>query len=315
MSEYRVLISCPLIIDSIDEYAGKLANNHIEYDVADVDQHLTESELLDVIDLYDGVLAGDDEFSQEVITSASKLKVISKWGVGIDGIDIDAAEENDVAVYNTSGAFDNEVADVVIAYAIMLTRKLHQIDRAVRQGRWNCPRGTSLEGKTFGVIGVGNIGSAVTRRAHALDMNILGTDIQPFPDRLAEETGIESVDQEELLDRADVVSLNCALTDETRCMIGTEELNLLGNESYLINTARGELIDQEALVTALQEGAIAGAALDVFAQEPLPVNDPLIDMDSVILGSHNAQNTHEAVKRVNERAVENLFVGLFKDPQ
>lgn len=313
MSEYRVLISCPLIIDAIDEYANILANHHIEYDVADVDQHLTESELLDVIDLYDGVLAGDDEFTREVINSASKLKVISKWGVGIDAINIGAAEENDVAVFNTSGAFDNEVADVVIAYAIMLTRQLHQIDRAVRQGIWDCPRGTSLEGKTFGVIGVGNIGSAVTHRAHALKMDVLGTDIQPFPDELTGNTGIERVAHDELLDRADVVSLNCALTEETRGMISTGELNQLGKESYLINTARGELIDQEALVTALQEGTIAGAALDVFDQEPLPVDDPLADIDSVILGSHNAQNTHEAIERVNNRAIENLLAGLFED--
>jgi len=310
---YRVLISCPLILDSIGDYADQLAAHDIAYDVADVDQQLTEEELLDIIDKYDGVLAGDDEFTEEVISEADKLKVISKWGIGIDAIDTGAAEEHGVEVYNTPGAFDDEVADVVTGYMIMLTRQLHHIDRAVRHGDWYCPRGTSLAGKTFGVIGVGDIGSTVARRAHALGMDVVGSDIEPFSEELVEETGIERVEQDELLDRSDVVSLNCALTEATRNMIGAEELDLLGENGYLINTARGRLIDQEALVDALREDTIAGAALDVFRAEPLPEDDPLTTFDSVILGSHNAQNTAEAVNRVHNRAVENLISGLTED--
>lgn len=313
MSTYRVLISCPLITDGIHDYADEFAAHDIKYDVADVDQQLTESELLDVIDQYDGVLAGDDEFTSEVIESADRLKVISKWGIGIDAIDTEAAEENDVTIHNTPGAFNDEVADVVTGYAIMLTRQLHHVDRSVRKGEWVCPRGVSLAGKTFGVIGVGDIGSTVARRAHALGMDVVGTDIQPFPDDLVAETGIERVDREELLDRSDVVSLNCALTPETRRMIGEKELELLGADGYLINTARGELVDQDALVEALKTDAISGAALDVFEAEPLPEDDPLTELDSVILGSHNAQNTVEAVSRVNDLAVENLISGLVED--
>lgn len=307
---YRVLISCPLILDTIDDYADLFATHDIAYDVADVNQKLTESELLEIIDRYDGVLAGDDEFTQRVISKADKLKVISKWGIGIDGIDTDAAADNDVAVYNTPGAFDDEVADVVIGYTIMLTRQLHHVDQAVRNGEWVCPRGTSLAGKVFGVIGVGNIGATVARRAHALGMDVLGTDVQPLPENLVADTGIERVDRLELLDRSDFVSLNCVLTEETREMIGERELQRLGEAGYLINTARGDLIDQDALVAALRDETIAGAALDVFQDEPLPEDDPLTDFDSVILGSHNAQNTQEAVDRVNERAVENLVAGL-----
>lgn len=310
MSTFRVLISCPLIVDAIDDYADRLAEHDIEYDVADVDQHLTESQLLDIVDRYDGVLAGDDEFTRTVIAEAPRLKVISKWGIGIDAIDTDAAAEHGVRVANTPGAFDDEVADVVIGYAIMLTRRLHHVDRAVRNGEWHCPRGTSLAGKTFGVIGVGNIGSAVARRAHALGMTTLGTDVRPFSEELAATTGIERVEREELLNRSDVVSLNCALTNETRGMIGAGELRQLGETGYLINTARGELVDQATLVDALHAGRIAGAALDVFEREPLPADNPLTDLESVILGSHNAQNTHEAVERVHERAVENLITGL-----
>jgi len=310
MSTFRVLISCPLITDSIDDYDDQFAANDIEYDVADVDQQLSETELLDVIDEYDGVLAGDDEFTRRVVEEAPKLKVISKWGIGMDAIATDAAEEHGVAVYNTPGAFSDEVADVVMCYAIMLTRHLHHVDCAVRASDWYCPRGTSLVDKTFGVIGVGNIGSAVVGRAHAHGMKILGADIRPISEDLVAETGVKQVNPEELIAQSDLVSLNCSLTDETHDLIGTDELELLGEEGYLINTARGELIKQEALVTALEDETIAGAALDVFEEEPLPGDDPLLNFDSVILGSHNAQNTTEAVDRVNDRAVENLIVGL-----
>jgi len=310
MCAYRVLISCPLIMDSIDDYDEQFAANNIEYDIADVDQQLTEEELLDVIDEYDGVLAGDDEFTRQVIAEASQLKVISKWGIGTDAIATDAAEDHDVAVYNTPGAFDDEVADVVIGYAIMLTRQLHRVDRAVRTGNWYCPSGTSLADKTFGVIGVGNIGSAVARRAYAHEMDILGSDVRPISEDLIAETGIEQVELDELFVDSELVSLNCALTEETLGMIGAEELELLGENGYLINTARGDLIQQDALITALENETIAGAALDVFEEEPLPEDDPLTDFDSVILGSHNAQNTREAVERVNDRAVKNLISGL-----
>lgn len=310
MSSYRVLVSCPLIRGSIDEYADEFEAHDIDYDVADVDQQLSEDELLEVIHRYDGILAGDDELSRTVISSAEQLKVISKWGIGIDAIDTEVADEYGVQVYNTAGAFNDEVADVVIGYAIMLTRRLHSIDRAVRNGEWACPRGTSLAGKTFGVIGVGEIGSSVARRAHALGMDVFGTDVQPFPEALVEDIDIKRVEKDDLLARSDVVSLNCALTDATRRMISQPELELLGEEGYIINTARGELIDQDALVSALRSDTIAGAALDVFEDEPLSANDPLTEMDPVVLGSHNAQNTDEAVARTNERAVRNLIQGL-----
>jgi D-3-phosphoglycerate dehydrogenase len=302
----KVLVSCPLIIDDINDYADFFEQHGVDYDVADVDQQLSENELLDILPGYDGILAGDDMLSRRVLKNASSLKVISKWGIGTDNIDFDAADEFDVEVFNTPGAFAAEVADVVIGYTIMLTRKLHQIDRSVRNGDWFCPRGTSLPGKTFGIVGVGNIGSTVARRAAAHDMEILGNDVRRLPDDLVEETGISSVDLDRLFNESDIVSLNCALTEETRGLIRVEQLQQLGSEGYLINTSRGELIEQDALVQALNEGDLAGAALDVFEQEPLPAEDALTQFDNVILGSHNAQNTKEAVERVNQRAVKNL---------
>ena len=309
-ADYRVLVSCPLVLDAADDYADVFDEHGIDYDVADVDQQLDEAELLDLLPDYDGILAGDDELSARVIEASPRLKAIAKWGIGTDDIDFGAAEANGVAVSNTPGAFADEVADVVIGYAIMLTRELHHVDREVRAGNWYCPRGVSLAGRTFGIVGVGSIGSAVARRAAALGMDVLGHDVEPVPEALREETGIEPVGREALFERSDLVSLNCALNDATAGMVDADALDRLGPEGYLVNTSRGGLVVQDDLVAALEEDRLAGAALDVFETEPLPPESPLTGMENAILGSHNAQNTAEAVARVHDRAVANLVEDL-----
>lgn len=310
MPDTRILVSTPLIRDSIGEYEDRFDDHGIVYDVPDVDQHLTEAQLLDCIGRYHGVIAGDDEFTARVFAAADNLQVVSKWGVGTDSIDHEAAAGHGVEVYNTPGAFDHEVADVVTGYTISLARNLHGIDRAAREGEWHAPRGISLQDRTFGVVGVGDIGSTVARRAHALGMDVIGHDVVAFPEALRADTDIESVGGDELFERADVVSLNCALNEATRGMVDAERLAKLGPEGFLINCARGELVDQDALVEALRTDSIAGAGLDVYEEEPLPASSPLLEMENVILGTHNAQNTTEAVSRVNDRTVENLLEGL-----
>lgn len=306
----RVLVSCPLIRDSIDDYGDLFESHDIQYDVAEVDQQLTESELLDVIDRYDGVLAGDDEFTAEVFERADRLRVVSKWGVGTDSIDQDAARRHGVTVHNTPGAFANEVATVVVGYTIMLARRLHEIDAEVREGNWHCPRGRTLDGRTFGVVGVGSIGSEVARKASALGMDVLGYDVASIDPALVEETGIEQVEFADLCERSDVVSLNCALTPETAGIIDESALRKIGPDGYLVNTARGELVESGVVAEAIDDGYLGGAALDVLPEEPLPPTHPLTRCENVILGSHNAQNTTRAVETVNDRAIENLIQEL-----
>lgn len=310
MSDYRVLISCPLLQGSIAEYDDLLATRGVSYDVPEIDQQLDAAELESIIQAYDGVIAGDDEFTEAVFAAADRLQVVVKWGIGTDNIDFEAADHYGVTVTNTPGAFAPEVADVVIGYAIMLTRGLHLIDAEVRRGNWHSPRGTSLRGKTLGVVGVGNIGSATVRRARAHGMEVVGYDVEPIESSLKAETGIRRVGLGALFEEADVVSLHCPLTSETRGLVGQEELEAIGPDGYLINTARGAIVDEGALVRALESGTIAGAALDVFEEEPLPASSPLTELDTVVLGSHNAQNTTEAVEAVNERAVELLLEEL-----
>lgn len=306
----RVLVSCPLIHDAIETYDSLFAANDIEYDVPSVDQHLTERELLQIIDQYDGVIAGDDEFTADVFDAASSLNIVVKWGIGTDNIDQTAAAERGITVQNTPGAFSDEVADLVVGYAVMLTRKLHHIDAAVRDGEWYAPQGVSLAGKTLGIVGVGNIGAEVAKRAGAMEMDLVGYDVEPIDASLRESTGLRSVDLETLLVESDVVTLHCPLTPSTRNLIDASAIEAIGEDGYLINTSRGDLVVEDALVTALENGDIAGAALDVFETEPLPDDDPLTELDSVILGSHNAQNTVEAVSEVHDRAVQALFDGF-----
>ena len=310
--KWKVLISCPHLQRTIDQYRAKFADSNIEIELPPVKQMLSETELLKIIDRYVGVIAGDDELTEKVLEKGTNLMVISKWGIGIDAIDLDAAERLGIKVYNTPNVFSEEVADLVMGYIISLARKLHIIDRMVREGRWNDAQiqGISLRGKTLGVIGVGSIGRAVVERAIAAGMSVVGYDIAPISASFIRETGLRPVELEELLQTADFISLNCSLSSSNWHMLGPREFALMKTPVYIINTARGPLVDEEALVKALQEGKVAGAALDVFEEEPLPKNSPLRQFDNCIFGAHNSSNTHEAVMRTYELAIKNLIDGL-----
>lgn len=308
----KVLVSCPHLQRTIDSYRDLFSQNGVEIDLPDVDQNLSEADLIKIIDRYDGVIAGDDVFSEKVLLHASKLKVISKWGVGVDSIDLEAAKRLGITVSNTPNVFGDEVADLVIGYIILLSRKMHLIDRSVRDGLWKDAqiRGISLKGKTLGVIGVGSIGKAVVERAQALGMVTLGYDVYPVSESFILKTGLKQVSLDTLLQSADFISLNCNLTSENRHMLGENEFGMMRAPVYIINTARGPLVDENSLIQALTEGKVAGAALDVFEYEPLPDNSPLRQFENCIFGAHNSSNTYEAVLRTNELAIQNLFAGL-----
>jgi D-3-phosphoglycerate dehydrogenase / 2-oxoglutarate reductase len=308
----HVLISCLHLQRQIDRYLPVFRKNNISIETPPIDQQMRENDLLHIIDRFDGVIAGDDEFTGTVLKQAKKLKVISKWGVGIDGIDLEEAARWGICVKNTPGVFSDEVADVVTGYIILLSRRLHEIDRRVRSGEWNATQmpGISLSGKTLGVIGVGNIGREVCRRAAALRMNILGHDFYSPPQPFMQETKTHMVSLDELISSSDFISLNCNLTKENLHLLNNEMFLKMKRGVFIINTSRGGLIDEAALADALQKGIVAGAALDVFEKEPLPDNSPLRTFDSCIFGCHNSSNTKEAVERVNELAINNLIEGL-----
>ncbi len=309
---WKVLVSCPHLQKTIDRYWELFRENDIEIDLPSVTQAFSESALLKIIEKYDGIIAGDDEITAKVLEKGKKLKIISKWGVGIDAIDLKRAEVLGIKVSNTPNVFCDEVADMVMGYIILLARNLHVIDKKLREDDWSAAQiqGVSLRNKTLGVVGVGSIGRGVIERGRAHGMNILGHDIFPIEKSFLEKHAIEEVGLDTLLSTSDFISLNCNLTENNVHMIGEREFGLMKNTAYLINTSRGSLIDENALIDALRNEKIAGAALDVYEKEPLSVKSPLRTLDNCILGAHNGSNTIDAVLRVNDLAITNLIKGL-----
>lgn len=307
---YRVLISCRQLQETISPYREIFEQYNISIDLPTIEQQLSETDLLEIIDRYDGVIAGDDMITGAVIKKGARLKVIAKWGVGVDNIDLSTAEELGIPVVNTPAIFANEVSDATMGYILLLARGLHLIDRSVRAGSWLKIRGITLAGKKIGVIGLGSIGQAVIRRATAHGMIPLGFDIGPEQPKFNRQTGLTRLDLSSLLSAADFIVLCCNLTAENRHMLNEGAFAKMKNGVNIVNVARGPLIDENALITALESGKVGGAALDVFEEEPLSADSRLHEFDQCILGSHNSSNTVEGVQRTNLQAISNLLTGL-----
>ena len=310
MTKWRVLISAPYILPVLDEYRPIFAEHDVEVKVAPVRERLSEAELLPLIGDVDGAICGDDRFTERVMRAASRLKVISKWGTGIDSIDLQAAERLGIRVCNTPGAFTDPVADTVMGYILTFARQLHRMDQDIRAGRWQKRSCVSLRERVLGVVGVGNVGKAVVRRAVAFGMHVLGNDIVEIPPSFIATTELEIMSLDELLARTDFVSLNCTLNPTSYHLIGQRELALMKPTAYLINTSRGPVVDEQALVQTLQERQIAGAALDVFEEEPLPPDSPLRALDNCLLAPHNANSSPQRWRHVHENTIHNLLEGL-----
>jgi D-3-phosphoglycerate dehydrogenase len=305
----RVLITNLVMQRDIEQFRSQLAAAGIELVLLPVKQFLTEAELLPIIGQFDGVVAGDDQFTERLLRAGlPRLKVISKWGVGLDSIDLKAAKRLGIQVYNSPGAFGEAVAEVAIGYMLMLSRQLHIVDKEVRLGNWPKPEGGGLSEKVLSLVGFGSIGRAITTRALAFGMIIKVTDIRLA--EMAPVAGVRFTSFDEVLTEADFLCLCCNLTPENEGLIGEQELTKMKSTAYLLNLARGTLVDETALIHALHTKMIAGAALDVYEIEPLPAEHPFTRMENVILGSHNANNLRKANDYVNHNSIRNLLLGL-----
>lgn len=307
---WRVLISAPYMLPVPEEFRSRLEAEGVEIVTMQVRERLSEEELLPVVGTIDGAICGDDQFTERVLRGAPRLKVISKWGTGVDSIDTHAAAKLGIRVRNTPNAFTDPVADTVLGYILCFVRRLPWMDQDIRRGSWTKPDAISLGECTLGVVGVGNIGRAVVRRARAFGMRVLGTDPAPVPASFVDETGLSLVPLRVLLKEADFVSLHCDLNPTSFHLIARAELAVMRPSAYLINTARGAVVDEPALVDALRERRIAGAALDVFEVEPLPADSPLRAVHGCLLAPHNANSGLAARRRVHESTVANLLTTL-----
>jgi D-3-phosphoglycerate dehydrogenase len=306
----KVMISAPYMQPVLGRFAGVFADAGCELIVPVVNERLSEAELLPIAGALHGAICGDDRFTRKVLTAAKNLRVISKWGTGIDSIDREACLELGIRVCNTPGAFTVPVADSVLAAILCFARRTPWMDRAMKAGTWEKLPGVSLSECTVGIVGIGNIGKAVARRAAAFRMTILGNDPKPPPQEFLAETGLKIVTREELLARSDFVSLNCDLNATSVHLMSDRQFSRMKPGAVVINTARGPIIDEPALVRALKAKRIAGAALDVFEHEPLPSDSPLRRMDNVLLSPHNSNSSPAAWEHVHQNTIRNLLTGL-----
>jgi phosphoglycerate dehydrogenase-like enzyme len=260
----------------------------------------------------DAALASMDKFTGEVLRSkaASQLKIISRWGVGYDAIDVPAATEQGIVIGYTPGLLNETVADFAFALLLGIARRIHVGHMTMAQGQWQAVWGHDVHGKTLGIIGCGRIGLAMARRASGFNMRLLGYDVLCPPE--AASSGIKLVPLDELLAESDFVSIHAALNSQNRGLIGETQLRQMKPTSYLINTARGALLDEGALVRALRERWIAGAAIDAFIVEPLPADHPLRTAPNLLLTPHFAsfaRETGERVSMASAQAIIDLMQG------
>jgi D-3-phosphoglycerate dehydrogenase len=299
------------MIPIVDRFRPVFDQYSIELIIPEVHERMEEADLLKYAGQFDGAICGDDRYTVRVLKACSpRLRVISKWGTGIDSIDAEACSRFEIKLCRTQNAFTLPVADTVLGYILAFARRQPWRDREMKSGKWDKIPGKALSECTLGVVGVGNIGKAVTRRARAFGMNVYGTDIIEIDHVFVTETGIQMTDLQTLLSTSDFVSVNCDLNPTSYHLINSDTLALMKPNAVLINTARGPIVEEKALIEALQSQRLAGAALDVFEHEPLPLDSPLMEMDNVLLAPHNSNSSPAAWERVHWNTIRNLLEGL-----
>jgi D-3-phosphoglycerate dehydrogenase len=293
-----------LVTDGLEAEALARLKEHHEVDVIEA----SPSQLLELVGNYDAVIVrGRTKLTADVIAKGTRLRVIARAGVGVDNIDVVAATKRRIPVVNAPAASTISVAELTLAHMLSLARHIPQADRSMKAGRWDKKafEGTELFGKTLGLVGSGRIGAEVASRARAFGMRVVAYD--PYlPPKVAEERGIALTTLEAVLLDSDFVSIHAALTDETRHMIGAKQLALMKKSAYLVNCARGEIVDETALAAAIRNREIAGAALDVFENEP-PSGRPILAEDATSLTPHLGASTKEAQARVGETVAEDVL--------
>lgn len=291
---FKVLSTSPSFGYFAKEPLEFMKQRGYEWDLLAQGKKISQEELTDRIRGVDAIIVGMEEtISESVLQAAEKLKIITKHGAGVDNIDIPAATKRHIPVVSAAGANSDAVADLTIGLFLALARTIPLADRSVKQGKWPRLVGVQMNEKVLGIIGLGKIGKKVAKRATGFDMKVLIYDI--FQDEaFAKQSGFAYVSLDELLKQADFMSIHIPLNSSTRHLIGKKELQLMKKNAFLVNVSRGSIVDEDALCQALKEGSIRGAALDVFAQEPLG-ESPLLKLDNFISTPHMAGYTHEAL--------------------
>jgi phosphoglycerate dehydrogenase-like enzyme len=306
----KILLSAPYMLMEGRKFQSFFDEHELEVTYADIIEHLSEQELLDMISDYDGAICGDDPYTRSVFEKAKKLKVISKWGTGINTIDLAAAADHGVKICNTPNSFSHPVSDTVMAYMLAFARNVVQNMMNVKNGIWRKTPCFTLGERTLGIIGVGNIGTQVARRASAFGMKILGNDIRPIQPIVLEQYGIEMVSKDEMYERADIITIHCDLNADSFHLLNDESFGMMRKKPFIINTARGGHVEHTALIRALERGQISGIGLDVFENEPIDPADKLLTFENVLLAPHNSNSSPKYWDLVHKNTLKNLVENL-----
>ncbi|HFA48012.1 MAG TPA: phosphoglycerate dehydrogenase [Bacteroidetes bacterium] len=304
----KILVTCPPMLRLIDEFRPVFEKKGIELIAPNVVQTLSVEELVDLVPQVDGWIIGDDPATETVFAAGKKgkLKAAVKWGVGVDNVDFAACKKLGIPISNTPLMFGEEVGALAAHYVIGLARETFSVHNGVKKGEWPKPAGISLQNRTVALIGFGDIGRSTARMLRAFKMGINVYD--PFAMTTdADRERYRFIEFPEKLEDADFVVVTCSLTPATKQMINRESISAMMDGVRIVNVSRGPIIDESALVAALKSGKVYSAALDVFENEPLPMDSPLRSFERCIFGTHNGSNTVDAVRRASERAMEILF--------
>ncbi|MCP3851081.1 MAG: phosphoglycerate dehydrogenase [Gammaproteobacteria bacterium] len=302
----RILVTCPPMLGMQEHFLPIMEKYGVETYCPDVVQTMSEDELIELVPKFDGWIIGDDPATGKVFEAAKqgKLKAAVKWGIGVDNVDFSACERLEIPIINTPNMFGPEVADIAVSYVTALARETFYIDRSIRKGEWPKNRGISLAGKKVGVIGQGDIGYNTATRLLAAGMDVIAWDPGVSETKVNKVSILQWPEQ---INECDFLVLTCSLNNENYHMLNKEILDKCKDGVRIVNVARGPLINEKDLITALEAEKIHSVALDVFEDEPLPMESPLRKMPLCIFGSHNSSNTTDAVMKTNEKVIECLM--------
>ncbi|MFA6238835.1 MAG: phosphoglycerate dehydrogenase [Bacteriovorax sp.] len=308
--KYKVMISAPYMHYEKEKILGYLKEYDWEVDWISVKERLEEHELLKLIPNYHGIICGDDRFSAAVYETAKRLKAVVKWGTGIDSIEVEEATKRGIRVFRTPNAFTVPVAETTLAYMLSFARNVIENDNILKSNGWSKPQGFSMSEKTVGIIGFGMIGKAVALRLNAFGTKVIIHDLTKFETQELEKFNVTQVELNQLLEESDFITLHCDLNPQSFHLINSKAFKKMKKKPYIINTARGPIIEEAALIEALNSGSIKGAGLDVFEEEPLSLTSPLRKKTNVLLAAHNSNSSQYYWDYVHKNSLKMMDQGL-----